>query len=305
MEWMRLIAQQVEILFTSFYGVMVLRLLLTLLLCGLVGLERSGHERASGFRPHILVGLGACLATMAGAYGFPDIGGERDPLRVASYVISGIGFLGAGAILRHGTTVRGLTTAATLWGAAGIGVTVATGLGWLAIIAVALYLFTLVPLEWLESRLRTRRTVNSLVIHLYDDNRSVGKALRALTLLGAPVKRATVLPAQGEAALLQVELARALPIDQTPLLAKQLLTLKKYVARVDTSLAVVDESASEDDAPKEIIEASSGAQVVPLNLSDDSLLERLDESEAEPEGGASLSESSGQSGRYESNVIAR
>lgn len=162
----------------------IFRLLLTMVLCGLVGLERSSHERASGFRPHILVGLGACLVTMAGAYGFAELTGERDALRVASYVVSGIGFMGAGAILRHGTTVRGLTTAATLWGCAGIGVTVATGLGWLAIAGTVLFLFTLTILEWFEARLNFGRPVSRLRIHLHDDNRAVGKALNALARLG-------------------------------------------------------------------------------------------------------------------------
>jgi len=101
--------------------VLVGRLLVVMVLCGAIGLERSEHERASGFRPHILVGLGACLMTMAGAYALSDVQ-VRDPMRVASYVVSGIGFLGAGAILRHGTTVRGLTTAASIWGSAGIGI---------------------------------------------------------------------------------------------------------------------------------------------------------------------------------------
>ena len=115
-----------------FDGVLVVRMLLTLVLCGLIGIERSTRERASGFRPHILVGLGACLLTLAGAYGFADLpgtGAHPDPTRIASYVVSGIGFLGAGAILRHGTTVRRLTTAATLWGAASIGIARGAGLG--------------------------------------------------------------------------------------------------------------------------------------------------------------------------------
>lgn len=114
-----------------FDSILVGRLLVVLLLCGLIGWERSLHERASGFRPHILVGLGACLMTMAGAYALPDMG-ARDPMRVASYVVSGIGFLGAGAILRHGSTVRGLTTAASIWGVAGIGIAVGVGMAGLA-----------------------------------------------------------------------------------------------------------------------------------------------------------------------------
>ncbi len=250
---------------------LIFRLILTMILCGLIGLERSNHERASGFRPHILVGLGACLVTMAGAYGFPELTGERDALRVASYVVSGIGFLGAGAILRHGTTVRGLTTAATLWGCAGIGVTVATGLGWLAIVSTVLFLFTLMILEWLEARLNFGRPVSRLRIHLHDDNRAVGKALNALARLGAPVKRATVLPGAGTSALLDVELARALTAEQAPLLAKQLLTLKKYVAQVDTTVAPLDEP-SDDEEPAEMQD-----KVVPLNLSDDDILRDLND----------------------------
>ncbi|MCS6774288.1 MAG: MgtC/SapB family protein [Anaerolineae bacterium] len=252
------------------------RLALTMVLCGLIGLERSSHERASGFRPHILVGLGACLVTMAGAYGFPDLATEpRDPLRVASYVISGIGFMGAGAILRHGTTVRGLTTAATLWGAAGIGVTVATGLGWLAIAGTVLFLFTLIVLEWVEARLNFGGRVSRLRIHLYDDSKAVGKALDALARLGAPVKRAMVLPGAGSAALLEVELTRSLTAAQAPLLARQLLTLKKYVAQVDTTVAPLDEP--EEDTPPP--ESDSTEAVIPLNLSDDDLLRDLNETE--------------------------
>jgi putative Mg2+ transporter-C (MgtC) family protein len=252
---------------------LIFRLILTMILCGLIGLERSNHERASGFRPHILVGLGACMVTMAGAYGFPELTGERDALRVASYVVSGIGFLGAGAILRHGTTVRGLTTAATLWGCAGIGVTVATatGLGWLAIVSTVLFLFTLMILEWLEAKLNFGRPVSRLRIHLHDDNRAVGKALNALARLGAPVKRATVLPGAGTSALLDVELARALTAEQAPLLAKQLLTLKKYVAQVDTTVAPLDEPA-DDEEPAEMRD-----KVVPLNLSDDDILRDLND----------------------------
>ncbi len=254
------------------------RLILTVILCGLIGLERSTHERASGFRPHILVGVGACLVTMAGAYGFSDLTGDRDALRVASYVVSGIGFMGAGAILRHGTTVRGLTTAATLWGSAGIGVTVATGLGWLAVVATLLFLFTLIVLEWIERRLNFGGPVSHLRIHLHDDGRSVGKALDALARLGAPVKRATVLPSAGTAALLEVELVRALSADQAPLLARQLLTLKKYVAQVETAVAPLDEPAEAAEGE----ETETDEPVVPLNLSNPDILHDLQEAEPQP-----------------------
>ena len=150
-------------------GVIVGRLVITLILCGLIGLERSTHERASGFRTHILVGLGACLMTMAGAYGFTDVRHDHaDPSTLAAYVVSGIGFLGAGAILRHGTSVRGLTTAASLWGAAGIGIAIGAGMAGLATVAALLILFTLVPLKRMEARLMPGTDAGDLSIHLLE-----------------------------------------------------------------------------------------------------------------------------------------
>ncbi|MCS6871692.1 MAG: MgtC/SapB family protein, partial [Anaerolineae bacterium] len=159
------LGQALAPIFGTFDGVLLGRLLLVLVLCGLIGLERSRHERASGFRPHILVGLGACLMTMAGAYAFPQTVG-RDPMRVASYVVSGIGFLGAGAILRHGATVRGLTTAASIWGAAGIGIATGVGMGWLATVTMLLILLTLTILERIETRLYQRHATNTLSLYL-------------------------------------------------------------------------------------------------------------------------------------------
>ncbi len=88
---------------------------------------------------------------------------------VASYVVSGIGFLGAGAIPRHGTSVRGMTTAATLWGVAGAGIAVGAGLAGLAILTVLLILFTLGALQRLEARLRYREETRGLVIRVLDE----------------------------------------------------------------------------------------------------------------------------------------
>ena len=222
-------------------GVMIGRLLLTLLFCGIVGLERSTHERASGFRTHILVGVGACMMTLAGGYGFSEIRTtSSDPMRVASYVVSGIGFLGAGAILRHGTTIRGMTTAASLWSAAGIGITVGVGLPILAAVASALILFTLVPLKNWEARLRLGQDAGDLALHLRDDREAVGKAIAALTRFGVTIKGATVVQGTGETALLRVDLAHALrPEEVTPLV--QRLVALKYISRVDTKDLNLDE----------------------------------------------------------------
>lgn len=227
------LGQALAPIFGTFDGVLFGRLLLVLVLCGLIGLERSRHERASGFRPHILVGLGACLMTMAGAYAFPQIVG-RDPMRVASYVVSGIGFLGAGAILRHGATVRGLTTAASIWGAAGIGIATGVGMGWLATATMLLILLTLTLLERIETRLNQRNATNTLSLYLANDSRAVGKALDALTRLGVPIRRAVMQPASGETAALLVELNHPLSLTDAPRLIEQLLTVKS-IMRVDVT----------------------------------------------------------------------
>ena len=116
-------------------GELILRIAVAGALGGLVGLEREFSDQPAGFRTHILVSFGAALFTMAGAYGvseFFEDGGAAiryDPTRIAAQVVTGIGFLGAGAILRQGVTVRGLTTAASLWVTAAIGL--AVGLGYI------------------------------------------------------------------------------------------------------------------------------------------------------------------------------
>jgi len=228
-------------------GVLAARLVITLILCGAIGLERSAHDHASGFRPHILVGLGGCLMTMAGAYGFADVTHTpSNPMAVASYVVSGIGFLGAGAILRSGTSVRGLTTAATLWGVAGVGIAVGAGLAGLATLTVALVLFTLGPLQRLEARLRYREEARDLVIRVRDEAH-VGKTLAALARLGVQVRRSTIAPGVGTSAIVQVQLGQALRADQVALVTKRLLTLR-YVERVETALLERDEDEPEPRA---------------------------------------------------------
>ena len=131
----------------------LLRLAVAAALGGAVGLERELREREAGFRTHMLVSVGSALFTMAGAYGFRDFfvsGGNivrSDPTRIAAQVVTGIGFLGAGAIIRQGLSVRGLTTAATLWVVAAIGLTTGAGYYSAAVITTAIALFSLWPLR--------------------------------------------------------------------------------------------------------------------------------------------------------------
>lgn len=120
---------------------LVLRLLLAGLLGTLIGAEREYRAKVAGMRTHLLVALGAALMMIVSQYGF---GGYGDPSRVAAQIVSGIGFIGAGAIMVNKHAVHGVTTAAGLWVSAGIGMAVASGLYGLS---VATTLFALVGLE--------------------------------------------------------------------------------------------------------------------------------------------------------------
>lgn len=122
-----------------------LRLLAAAGLGGALGLERELNAQPAGFRTHLLVSLGAALFTVAGA----DVA-DADPARVAAQVVTGIGFLGAGAILREGGSVKGLTTAASLWVTAAAGLACGLGLLVVGAVATAIALVALVVLKQLE-----------------------------------------------------------------------------------------------------------------------------------------------------------
>jgi putative Mg2+ transporter-C (MgtC) family protein len=102
------------------------RLLLAAVLGGAIGAERELNDQPAGLRTHMLLTIGACLFTLISAYGFG--GGTRtDPSRIAAQIVTGIGFLGGGAIVRHGLTVKGVTTAASIWATASVGVAIGAG----------------------------------------------------------------------------------------------------------------------------------------------------------------------------------
>ena len=102
------------------------RLLLAAVLGGAIGAERELNDQAAGLRTHMLLTIGACLFTLISAYGFGG-GIGTDPSRLAAQIVTGIGFLGGGAIVRHGLTVKGLTTAASIWATASVGVAIGAG----------------------------------------------------------------------------------------------------------------------------------------------------------------------------------
>ena len=138
----------------------VVRLLLAVVLAGLVGLERESKGREAGFRTHILVCMGSTLVMLTGLnlVGSLHAGGVVvDPTRMAAQVVTGVGFLGAGAIIRTQDSIRGLTTAAGLWAAAGIGLAVGSGFYVGAVAATLIVLIALFSLSSIEQRIRSRR----------------------------------------------------------------------------------------------------------------------------------------------------
>lgn len=145
------------------------RLLMAALLGSVVGFERERLNWAAGLRTHMLVSVGACLMMLVSAFGFADVLGDKnvvlDPSRVAAQVVSGIGFLGAGSILLRGEVVRGLTTAASLWSVAGVGLAVGGGMYTAAIGATVIILTILAGLKPIERRfisVRQQRNIQLL-----------------------------------------------------------------------------------------------------------------------------------------------
>ncbi|HEY7729438.1 MAG TPA: MgtC/SapB family protein [Gaiellaceae bacterium] len=174
------------------------RLLLAAVLAGLIGLEREYREQEAGLRTHVLVGLGACLFVLTGTFGWSeldfgnDVGINMDPSRVTAYVVTGIGFLGAGAILKYGVNVRGLTTAASLWVVAAIGAASASGWYAIAVATTGIVVASLWPLRQLAMVLGVRSPgAQRLEVQLVRDG-SVGAVLAALEEQGVAIESATV-----------------------------------------------------------------------------------------------------------------
>ena len=131
---------------------LMIRLLVALILGGAIGLERERQERAAGLRTVTMVSLGSCLFTLLSAYGFD----HTDPSRVAAQIVTGIGFLGAGTIFLRKDLVRGLTTAATIWATAAIGMAAATAQYFEAVFTTLLVLAVLMVLKPIERRIFKR-----------------------------------------------------------------------------------------------------------------------------------------------------
>lgn len=146
---------------------------------GVVGLEREATNRPAGLRTHVLVCVGSALI-MKVSIGMYQLVlatgvGNADPGRIAAQVVSGIGFLGAGTIMREGANIRGLTTAASLWVVSAMGLAVGAGLYLETFVAVVLVLLTLKTLSQVERRFISRGGYHSLVVHVTDTPGKLGE----------------------------------------------------------------------------------------------------------------------------------
>jgi putative Mg2+ transporter-C (MgtC) family protein len=137
---------------------LALRMVVAAVLGAGIGLEREIHDHPAGMRTHLLVSLGTAVFTILSIYGFEGISANGvsptvDPTRIAAQVVSGIGFLGAGAILKYGTSIRGLTTAASLWTTAAIGMAAGAGQWLIAAVGTVITLVSLWPLNAFVARI--------------------------------------------------------------------------------------------------------------------------------------------------------
>jgi putative Mg2+ transporter-C (MgtC) family protein len=165
----------------------LLRLCVAAGLGAVVGFEREIRDREAGIRTHLLVSLGSGLFTIVSAYGFHEFltAGSNviraDPTRIAAQIVTGIGFLGAGAIIREGLSVRGLTTAGSLWVVAAIGMASGAGYYWAAVVTTLLTIFALGPLRVLSHKVieRLKPEEDRLIVEL-KEGQPIGPLLAQL-----------------------------------------------------------------------------------------------------------------------------
>ncbi|MFM0645021.1 MgtC/SapB family protein [Paraburkholderia bryophila] len=202
------------------------RLLMAALLGSVIGFERERLSWAAGLRTHMLVCVGASLMMMVSAFGFADALSQKnvvlDPSRVAAQVVSGIGFLGAGSILLRGEVVRGLTTAASLWSVAGIGLAVGGGMYTAAFGATIIILIILAGVKPLERRFISVKQQRNIQLLAERGSVSLDSLHRALGTGSIRVKQFIVQQAEDDPELddVQIALSRASSTEFTAICAR-------------------------------------------------------------------------------------
>jgi putative Mg2+ transporter-C (MgtC) family protein len=188
---------------------LMLRLFVALILGAVIGLERERQERAAGLRTVTMVSLGSCLFTIVGVYGFRS----TDPSRVAAQIVTGIGFLGAGTIFLRKDLVRGLTTAATIWATAAVGMAAGTEQYFAAVFTTLLVLAVLMVLKPVERRFFKRPSEATVSLVMPRAEGEIERVRAALSSIGAFPEsiRVNELPEGAD----RIEMDVGLPADRT------------------------------------------------------------------------------------------
>lgn len=194
------------------------RLLASAMLGSAIGFERERLLWAAGIRTHMLVCVGSCLMMIVSAFGFsealvyPNV--VLDPSRVAAQVVSGIGFLGAGAILLRGQVVRGLTTAASIWAVAGVGLAVGGGLYFAATASTVIILIILAGVKPLEEALRNRTMASEVQVMAVRGSLTFDTVKKVVRGRAGQISRYVVEPTEGdELERIKLNLVRVTPAD--------------------------------------------------------------------------------------------
>lgn len=202
-------------------GDMVLRLAISLVLGGVIGFEREAHDRPAGLRTHILVCMGSTLMTLCSYAISQSVAGHVfDPGRITAQIVTGIGFLGAGTILHHGNIIRGLTTAASIWTVAGIGIAVGIGgdMLYLAAVASVLVYGTLTIARRIEDSFLARHPRRFMTLTMRGDKEELDQALAIFAAHGVQVQvLGSRENADGTAHVLRLELRTGPHYDGTGL----------------------------------------------------------------------------------------
>jgi putative Mg2+ transporter-C (MgtC) family protein len=192
------------------------RLALAALLGGAIGIEREIRDHEAGFRTHMLVSLGSALFTVVSAYGFESflVGGttvvRADPTRIAAQIVTGIGFLGAGAIISHGMNVRGLTTAASVWTVAAVGLCCGAGYYSAALIGSVVILCALWPLRIVADKTIDRWRKSSTRVELDVAPSAIDAVLATISQSNHRIERLDI-EHEGESRRLTIQLDRTTP----------------------------------------------------------------------------------------------
>lgn len=184
----------------------LIAIFLSVVLCGIIGIERELRGRSAGLRTHLLVGVGSCVIMIISIYGFPALFGEkRDVARLAAQIITGVGFLGAGAIIQRNDGIKGLTTAGTIWIVMAIGIACGSFNFVIAVITTLVIFIVLTIFKKVETKLNSKKMI--LVVKAPIDKPVLAKILAISKELDCQVKTlSTELVSSSESSVIQFTL---------------------------------------------------------------------------------------------------